>query len=98
MLLRVLFMEVTQKCRSRFMRITRYTCTRRLKKANELMAHIYSHLYNLPTTGLRFFTVYGPWNRSDMALKKFAKAIMTDKPIQLFNYGNHRRGSYQRVR
>jgi UDP-glucuronate 4-epimerase len=61
------------------------------KKANELMAHSYSHLYNLPTTGLRFFTVYGPWDRPDMALQKFAKAIMTGQPIQLFNYGNHRR-------
>lgn len=61
------------------------------KKANELMAHTYSHLYNLPTTGLRFFTVYGPWDRPDMALQKFAKAIVAGKPIQLFNYGNHRR-------
>lgn len=61
------------------------------KKANELMAHTYSHLYNLPTTGLRFFTVYGPWDRPDMALQKFAKAIMVGKPIQLYNYGNHRR-------
>jgi UDP-glucuronate 4-epimerase len=61
------------------------------KKANELMAHTYSHLYKLPTTGLRFFTVYGPWDRPDMALQKFAKAIMADKPIQLYNYGNHRR-------
>ena len=61
------------------------------KKANELMAHSYSHLYNLPTTGLRFFTVYGPWDRPDMALQKFAKAIVNGKPIQLFNYGNHRR-------
>lgn len=61
------------------------------KKANELMAHTYSHLYNIPSTGLRFFTVYGPWDRPDMALQKFAKAIMADKPIQLFNYGNHRR-------
>lgn len=61
------------------------------KKANELMAHTYSHLYQLPTTGLRFFTVYGPWDRPDMALQKFAKAIVADKPIQLFNYGNHRR-------
>ena len=61
------------------------------KKANELMAHSYSHLYQLPTTGLRFFTVYGPWDRPDMALQKFAKAIVNDKPIQLFNYGNHRR-------
>ncbi|MDB0073769.1 NAD-dependent epimerase [Planktomarina temperata] len=61
------------------------------KKASELMAHSYSHLYKLPTTGLRFFTVYGPWDRPDMALQKFAKAIMSDRPIQLFNYGNHRR-------
>ncbi len=61
------------------------------KKANELMAHTYSHLYQIPTTGLRFFTVYGPWDRPDMALQKFAKAIKADKPIQLFNYGNHRR-------
>lgn len=61
------------------------------KKANELMAHTYSHLYELPTTGLRFFTVYGPWDRPDMALQKFAQAIKADKPIQLFNYGNHRR-------
>lgn len=61
------------------------------KKANELMAHTYSHLYNIPTTGLRFFTVYGPWDRPDMALQKFAKAMVADKPIQLFNYGNHRR-------
>ena len=61
------------------------------KKANELMAHTYSHLYKLPTTGLRFFTVYGPWDRPDMALQKFAKAIMAGEPIQLYNYGNHRR-------
>ena len=61
------------------------------KKANELMAHTYSHLYNIPSTGLRFFTVYGPWDRPDMALQKFAKAIVAGKPIQLFNYGNHRR-------
>jgi len=61
------------------------------KKANELMAHTYSHLYELPTTGLRFFTVYGPWDRPDMALQKFAKAIMNGETIQLFNYGNHRR-------
>jgi UDP-glucuronate 4-epimerase len=61
------------------------------KKANELMAHTYSHLYRLPTTGLRFFTVYGPWDRPDMALQKFAKAIAAGRPIQLFNYGNHRR-------
>ena len=55
------------------------------------MAHSYSHLYQLPTTGLRFFTVYGPWDRPDMALQKFAQAIINDEPIQLFNYGNHRR-------
>lgn len=61
------------------------------KKANELMAHTYSHLYDLPTTGLRFFTVYGPWGRPDMAPIKFTKAIMADEPIQVYNYGNHRR-------
>jgi len=61
------------------------------KKANELMAHSYSHLYQLPTTGLRFFTVYGPWDRPDMALQKFANAIVNDESIKLFNYGNHRR-------
>lgn len=61
------------------------------KKANELMAHTYSHLYNLPTTGLRFFTVYGPWGRPDMALFKFTKAILDGKKISVFNYGNHRR-------
>ncbi|CAG0976793.1 UDP-glucuronate 4-epimerase [Rhodocyclaceae bacterium] len=61
------------------------------KKANELMAHSYSHLYGLPTTGLRFFTVYGPWGRPDMALFKFAKAILEDRPIDVFNYGQHRR-------
>ncbi len=61
------------------------------KKANELMAHAYSHLYNIPTTGLRFFTVYGPYDRPDMALQKFSKAIMNDEPIKVFNYGKHRR-------
>ena len=61
------------------------------KKANELMAHTYSHLYGLPTTGLRFFTVYGPWGRPDMALFLFTKAILEGKPIDVFNYGNHRR-------
>ena len=61
------------------------------KKANELMAHTYSNLYNLPTTGLRFFTVYGPWGRPDMALFKFTKAILDGEKIQVFNYGNHRR-------
>ena len=57
------------------------------KKANELMAHTYSHLYNLPTTGLRFFTVYGPWGRPDMALFKFTKAILAGEKIQVFNFG-----------
>ena len=61
------------------------------KKANELMAHTYSHLYGLPTTGLRFFTVYGPWGRPDMALFLFTKNILAGKPIDVFNYGNHRR-------
>jgi len=61
------------------------------KKANELMAHTYSHLYRLPTTGLRFFTVYGPWGRPDMALFKFTKAILAGEPIEVFNYGKHRR-------
>lgn len=61
------------------------------KKANELMAHTYSHLYNLPTTGLRFFTVYGPWGRPDMALFKFTKAILAGEKLQVFNYGKHRR-------
>jgi UDP-glucuronate 4-epimerase len=61
------------------------------KKANELMAHTYSHLYNLPTTGLRFFTVYGPYDRPDMALQKFTRAIMNDEPITVYNFGKHRR-------
>ncbi len=61
------------------------------KKANELMAHTYSHLYQLATTGLRFFTVYGPWGRPDMALFLFTKAILAGEPIKVFNYGNHRR-------
>jgi UDP-glucuronate 4-epimerase len=61
------------------------------KRANELMAHSYSHLFKLPTTGLRFFTVYGPWGRPDMALFLFTKAILEGKPIQLFNNGNHSR-------
>ncbi len=61
------------------------------KKANELMAHTYSHLYGLPTAGLRFFTVYGPWGRPDMALFKFTKAIAAGEPIKVFNYGKHRR-------
>jgi UDP-glucuronate 4-epimerase len=61
------------------------------KKSNELMAHTYSHLYNVPTTGLRFFTVYGPWGRPDMALFLFTKAILDGKLIDVFNFGNMRR-------
>ena len=61
------------------------------KKANELMAHTYSHLYQIPTTGLRFFTVYGPWGRPDMALFKFTKSMLADEPIDVYNYGKHRR-------
>ena len=61
------------------------------KKANELMAHTYSHLYGLPTTGLRFFTVYGPWGRPDMALFKFTKAILAGQPIDVYNHGRMRR-------
>ncbi|KAB7663010.1 NAD-dependent epimerase [Plesiomonas shigelloides] len=61
------------------------------KKANELMAHTYSHLYGIPTTGLRFFTVYGPWGRPDMALFKFTKAILAGEPIDVYNYGNMQR-------
>ncbi|MDB9862716.1 NAD-dependent epimerase [Litorivicinus sp.] len=61
------------------------------KKSNELMAHTYSYLYSLSTTGLRFFTVYGPWGRPDMAPFKFTKAILAEEPINVFNYGKHRR-------
>ncbi|WP_411705014.1 NAD-dependent epimerase [Edaphovirga cremea] len=61
------------------------------KKANELMSHTYSHLYNLPTTGLRFFTVYGPWGRPDMALFKFTKAILSGESIDVYNHGEMRR-------
>lgn len=61
------------------------------KRANELLAHSYSHLFNLPTTGLRFFTVYGPWGRPDMALFLFTKSILEGKPIKVFNNGNHTR-------
>lgn len=61
------------------------------KKANELMAHTYSHLYGLPTAGLRFFTVYGPWGRPDMALFIFTRKILAGEPIDVFNYGNHKR-------
>ncbi|MEM7081330.1 MAG: NAD-dependent epimerase [Pseudomonadota bacterium] len=68
--------------------LTLYAAT---KKANELIAHSYSNLYNIPTTGLRFFTVYGPWGRPDMALFLFTKNILENKPIDVFNYGKHRR-------
>jgi UDP-glucuronate 4-epimerase len=61
------------------------------KKANELMAHTYSHLYGLPVTGLRFFTVYGPWGRPDMSLFSFTRSILAGQPIEVFNYGHHRR-------
>ena len=61
------------------------------KKANELMAHTYSHLYQLPTTGLRFFTVYGPWGRPDMALFLFTRKILAGEPIEVFNHGKHTR-------
>ncbi len=61
------------------------------KKTNELMAHSYSHLFNIPTTGLRFFTVYGPWDRPDMALQKFSRAIVNREKIKVFNHGNHLR-------
>ena len=61
------------------------------KRSNELMAHSYSHLFDMPTTGLRFFTVYGPWGRPDMALFSFTKAILSGQPIELFNYGDMRR-------
>jgi UDP-glucuronate 4-epimerase len=65
------------------------------KKANELMAHTYSHLYRLPTTGLRFFTVYGPWGRPDMALFLFTRAILAGQPIEVFNHGKmHRDFTY----
>jgi UDP-glucuronate 4-epimerase len=68
--------------------LTLYAAT---KKANEMMAHTYSHLFGLPTTGLRFFTVYGPWGRPDMALFLFTKNILAGKPINVFNHGRHRR-------
>ena len=61
------------------------------KKTNELMAHTYSHLFQIPTTGVRFFTVYGPWGRPDMALFHFTKCILAGKPIEVFNHGHHRR-------
>jgi UDP-glucuronate 4-epimerase len=68
--------------------ISMYAAT---KRANELMAHTYSHLFGLPTTGLRFFTVYGPWGRPDMALFHFTKSILAGKPIDLYNHGKMRR-------
>ena len=61
------------------------------KRANELMAYVYSHLYHLPSTGLRFFTVYGPWGRPDMAIFSFTKAILADRPIDVYNHGRMRR-------
>ena len=61
------------------------------KKSNELMAHTYSHLFGIPTTGLRFFTVYGPWGRPDMALFKFTRQMLAGEPIDVYNYGHHRR-------
>jgi UDP-glucuronate 4-epimerase len=68
--------------------LTLYAAT---KKANEMMAHSYAHLYGIPSTGLRFFTVYGPWGRPDMALFLFTKAILAGEPIQVFNHGKHKR-------
>lgn len=68
--------------------LTLYAAT---KKANEAMAHSYAHLYGIPATGLRFFTVYGPWGRPDMALFLFTRAILRDEPIQVFNHGRHKR-------
>lgn len=68
--------------------LTLYAAT---KKANEMMAHSYAHLYRVPCTGLRFFTVYGPWGRPDMALFLFTKAILAGEPIKVFNHGQHRR-------
>ena len=61
------------------------------KKSNELMAHTYAHLYGIPTTGLRFFTVYGPWGRPDMAYFKFTKAVLEGQPIEVYNHGDMRR-------
>jgi UDP-glucuronate 4-epimerase len=61
------------------------------KKANELMAHTYAHLFGIPTTGLRFFTAYGPWGRPDMALFIFTRKILAGEPIDVFNHGNHAR-------
>ena len=82
----------TKKClfQNMIAPIIRYLFTAS-KKSNELMAHSYSYLYNIPTTGLRFFTVYGPWGRPDMALFKFTKNIIDEKPIDVFNEGKHTR-------
>jgi UDP-glucuronate 4-epimerase len=68
--------------------LTLYAAT---KKANEMMAHSYAHLYRIPSTGLRFFTVYGPWGRPDMALFLFTRAILAGEPIKVFNHGHHKR-------
>ena len=73
----------------RIIQFNSYCCNE--KRSNELMAHSYSHLFNLPTTGLRFFTVYGPYGRPDMALFKFTKNILNNKKIEVYNYGNHYR-------
>ena len=85
----VQYMEVIQICLFREKQsvdhpVSLYAAT---KKSNELIAHSYSHLYNLPSTGLRFFTVYGPWGRPDMALFLFTKSILEGKPIKVFNHG-----------
>ena len=71
--------------------ITPYHFMQRARESNELMAHTYSYLYGLPTTGLRFFTVYGPWGRPDMALFKFTRAILAGEAIEVFNFGRHQR-------
>ena len=86
-------MAPTRRCRSRFTRIPtiRLSLYGASKKANELMAHAYAHLFGIPMTGLRFFTVYGPWGRPDMAMWIFAKAILAGEPIKLFNNGNMKR-------
>ena len=75
-------------CSTNCQLITPFPSIAATKRANELMARAYSHLYNLPTTGLRFFTVYGPWGRPDMALFKFTKAILEMKPIDVYNNGD----------
>src|SRR5712671_6316046 len=82
------FLHIIEGCRHHGVEHLVYAAT---KKANELMAHSYSSLYGLPTTGLRFFSVYGPWGRPDMALFKFTANILAGKPIDVFNYGRHKR-------